>query len=350
MKNANGEWIGFGLGDVDPKVAEIQKFLARKYSQRAGWLVATGTYDQATADIVAGLQEYYKVPVTPDKVGVFNYDTQVATGFYKPAPKNLPIMISVEGHLSNMFAGPVADTATVLENEGILRHQPTGYNNGAIPFDNGSGENEVVRFLNSPVLDNGTPFPEGTPFVLSGFSQGAIIIFDLYVNHLQPGQDLYWRAKDLVCVLQYGPPCRQDGSVAPWAQPWVKNANTHGLDPYRRFGLPNMPAGPNHPWMDVWREGDIFAQNGDDKASQVKAAVYQAVARADFFSDPFSLCAQIADLFTVPIDEVIGIFWAIVSGIGFAASKPNPHYDPYDISGGINWVRDQVLNFKRVVV
>lgn len=92
--------------------------------------------------------------------------------------------------------------------------------------------------------------------------------------------------------------------------------------------------------MDDYRKGDIFAENGDDTASKVKAAVYQAVARGDAFSNPFSLAAQIAQVFGTPATEVLGIIRAIISGVVFLSDNPNPHYSPYDISGGVSWVRN----------
>ncbi|EUA31257.1 hypothetical protein I552_10227 [Mycobacterium xenopi 3993] len=44
---------------------------------------------------------------------------------------------------------------------------------------------------------------------------------------------------------------------------------THGLDPYRRFGLPGYPPKPTTGW--TCTGGHIFAENGDDKPSQIKA-------------------------------------------------------------------------------
>jgi hypothetical protein len=176
------------------------------------------------------------------------------------------------------------------------------------------------------------------------FSQGAIIGSYFYFNYLQPGQALNWRLKDLKGVLAYGNPCRQTNSVAPWAMPWITATGTHGLDPLKRFGLPGFPTKPDN-WMDVYREGDIFAENGDDKASQIKAAVYQAVVSFDVFSNPYSLAAQIADVFTTPVDEVIGIVMAIIGGISFLANTTgNPHYSPFDIGPGIDWMRTQLTS------
>lgn len=340
MKDSvTGAWLGLGLGDTDPKVRDIKAFMRKKFASYAGDLADTELFDQQMADAVTEMQRRYALPTT----GVVNYATQIKMGYLTPpAPPERPMMFTVEGHLSDMWRGPVADTADALEREYRCWHQPIGYNNGAIPFDNDSGVRELARLVGATVLDNGRPFPAGTPWALGTFSQGGIVGFDFYSRYLQPGQPLDWRAKDLVGVLAYGNPCRQQGAVASWAMGWVNKPDTHGLDPYRRFGLPGLPDRPAHPWAEVWREGDIFAQNADDKASAIKAAVYQAVARGDLFSDPYSLAAQIADLFSVGFDQVLGIVMAIVSGVTFLAQHPNPHYDPYDITGGINWLRDRL--------
>lgn len=334
--NIDGKWVGFGPGDVDPKVAALKAFMRRKFASYAGDLVDTDVYDEQMVDTVTEMQSRYGLPAT----GIVNYATQVRMGFVTPVPPTLPIMFTVEGHLSNMWAGPVADTAAILEREGVCRHQPIGYNNGAIPFDNTSGVRELARLVGATRMDNGAQFPDGTPWSLGIYSQGAIVGSYFYFDYLAPGKPLNWRLKDLRGVLAYGNPCRAADSIAPWALSWVDKPSTHGLDPYRRFGLPGYPDKPAN-WMDVYREGDIFAENGDDKASEIKAAVYQAVVSFDLFSNPYSIATQIADLFTVPVDEVIGIVTAIISGIGFLANQGS-HYAPYDIGGGIDWMRTQL--------
>ncbi|PQM51839.1 hypothetical protein C5U48_13020 [Mycolicibacter virginiensis] len=339
MRDGAGEWIGWGLGDVDPKVAEIQSFLARKYSNRAGWLVATGTYDQATADVVAGLQDYYGVPTTAETRGVFNWDTQKATGFVKPTTKLLPLAFTVEGHLSDMWRGPAADTAAILEKEGRVIHRPTGYNNGAIPFDNLSGEIELARRVGQTVQDDGVKFPAGTPFFVFAFSQGAMIATDFLIHHLTDG-DLAWRAKDCLGFLLYGNPSRDKGAVAPWSRAQAGPPENAGMEPIARLDLLGIK--PMFPVMNVYRRGDIFADNEPGIAGQIKAALYLAIGRGDIFSNPFSVCAQIAAAFTVPVDYVMGAFQAMVSGVGFLGARPNPHYDPFDITGGLDWARDQL--------
>ena len=59
--------------------------------------------------------------------------------------------------------------------------------------------------------------------------------------------------------------------------------------------------------------------------------MYQAVARADVFSNPFSLAAQIAGLFGEPVEEVLAIIMAIVSG-------------------GVDWMRDRLRAEERDLI
>ncbi len=338
--------VGDTQADISIAKAKLAKFSYGKdlgdtdiYTPEFG--VALKTFQ---ANVHALIAEGKRSGPDVNTAGVFDWATKVQLGLINPTPKPSaqPVMFTVEGHLSNMFAGPVADTATRLEREGVCHHQPIGYNNGAIPFDNGSGERELARLVGSTVLDTGTPFPAGTKWSLGTFSQGAIVGFDFYVDYLLPGKPLAWRTPDLVGVLAYGNPCRAVDSIAPWARSWTSTTGTHGLDPYRRFGANGFPAKPDN-WMDVYREGDIFAENGDDKASEMKAAVYQAIARGDLFSNPYSLAVQIASVFVVPVEAVMGIVMACISGIGFLADGNGaPHYSPYDITGGVDWMRRQL--------
>jgi hypothetical protein len=334
--------VSLKLGSNGPVVAAWQAAMVKRFASYAkgadgGPLKVDAYFGK---DDLAVHQEWQRRTHRPVTVTVS--DDELALLGVIAKPKVLPIMFTVEGHLSNMWAGPVADTATQLEREGVCRHQPIGYNNGALPFENASGTRELARLVGATTLDNGTLFPAGTPWSLACYSQGDIIAFDFYVDYLLPGKPLNWRLKDLVGVLAYGGPCRATDSIAPWARSWVKTTGTHGLDPYRRFGVGGFPDKPDN-WMDVYREGDIFAENADDQGSDVKAAVYQAIARGDVFSNPYSLAVQIADLFLVPFEQVMGFIMAIIGGIGFLANGNGaPHYAPYDISGGVDWMRRQL--------
>jgi hypothetical protein len=89
-----------------------------------------------------------------------------------------------------------------------------------------------------------------------------------------------------------------------------------------------------------WLTSGFNIIGGKSRQGDVKSAVYQAVARGDIFSNPTSIVATIANLFTVPLEEVWAIFQAIISGLGFLVKQgDNPHYSPFNIDGGLNWLR-----------
>lgn len=336
--NLNGNWVGWGLGDNslrDFTVRDAKRFMKRMYASYCSDLDDTNKFDQAMQDHVKTMQGRLVASgkLIPGNfiLGVLDLPTEYAMGFKK---KPVPWGISVEGHMSNMWFGPVADTFTQLQGEKLLYHQPTGYDNGALPFDNQDGVNalrdNIVRAGNNDII-------------LGGFSQGMIVVFD-YLNQ-------YGIPKNLKACLWYGNPCRKQGSVAPWlvAQGLVKHPNTHGLDPLMRFGLDGMVDldAAKIPYIDVWREGDIFAQAGDTKKDEIDSSVYQLIARGLgtilAFGSPYSITSQIMNLLNpaVSFQELYGIVLAIIGGITFIADPNNPHYSPFDIEPGKEWTRQQ---------
>lgn len=315
------------LGDRNETVRRWRQVMAAMFKGYARVLgpLPTDT-DEFGLRAVAWQQEYERRTFQAVD-GIVSDQDLIALGIQT---KTLPLFFTVEGHSSDMFYGPVADTATQLEREGRCHHLPTWYNNGAIPFDNQSGVNELARRIGQTTQDNGVPFPAGTKWMLGGFSQGMIVVYDFIEQQLMPGKPLAWRMADCVGFLQYGNPCRATDFTG-----------THGLDPYKRFGLPGcVPELPNV--KEVWRRGDIFAENTDDQAGQVKAAVYEAVARGDIFTTPISLAFQVMKIAQAPFTMVMPIVQAIISGVSFLADQPNPHYSPYDITGGLEWARSRL--------
>ena len=328
--------LPYSIGSSGPEIEYWHAWFTRQYPSYAP--AVDGVYGEEDAAAVREMQTRLGLPPT----GVFDADTASHTRYVSPVPGMKPIMFTVEGHCSDMFKGPAAATAAQLEAEGVCHHQPVGYNNAAIPFDNASGVQELAKLVGSPFMPNMVPFPAGTPWALSVYSQGGIVGSDFYFDFLAPGKPLAWRTPDLRGVLSYANPCRQTGSIAQWACSWIDRTDTHGLDPARRFGLPGFPAQPEC-WVEVYRKDDIFAENGDDTSSQMKAAVYQAVARGEFF-DPCSLAAKLSRMFDQPVETVFGIVRAIMKGIVFLHEKGEPHYSyaACHTIGGLNWMRERL--------
>lgn len=347
--NAVGAWIGFGVGETDPPaprnapnwhaISLINAKLHGKYQWAKDLGVVPGdTFTEATGKAIAELGLRTGVPVPLDNQGrpVANLALRKRLGSYPPPPQILPIGLSIEGHCSDMSIGPAADTADELEALGLCRSQWVGYDNCRIPFKTQTAVDEAARLLWLDRLPNGAPFPKGTPWMLFTFSEGGIAGYELHAQHLAPGGDLEWREADRVGTLAYGDPCGPSGHVAPWARSWVTDTSAHGLDPVNRYGLPGCPSVPDN-YLTVRRKGDIFAENWDDQASQMRSAVYMLVARGSVFGGQSTLATEIAETFQQPLSSVLAVFKAIMSGVVFLGTRPNPHYSPYDISGGVRW-------------
>lgn len=356
--DASGKYVGFGVGDSDdptlPRTAPnwhavtlINQKLHDKYQWARDLGVVYGPdYTTTTGKAIAEFCAKTGLPLVVDGTRGANAVANVAIrrrlGSYPPPAPILPIFFTIEGHSSDMWSGPVADTASQLESEGLCHHQPVGYLDNDIPFNNGSGVQEMARLLSLtalPLPGGGSwPFPPGTPWMWGHFSQGGIVGFDTHAAYLAPGQPLEYRENNRLGTLAYGDPCRATDSIAPWAVGQISTTGTHGLDPLKRYGMTGCPSKPDR-FMDDYREGDIFAENNDSLAGQMKAAVYQFVARGNIFTGSTSLLSQIAELYKQPLQAVIAIFEAIISGISFLGDQPNPHYSPYDITGGLEWSR-----------
>lgn len=199
--------LPYGPGAHGTEIEYWQAWFQRVY--RAYAPAKDGIYGDGDGAAVTEMQRRLGLPQT----GIFDEATAQAAHYAPPPPNLRPIMFTVEGHLSDMFSGPVADTATTLEAEGICHHQPIGYNNGALPFDNDSGVNELARLLGATQMDNGVTFPEGTPWSLGVYSQGGIVGSYFYFRYLQPGQPLAWRAPDLKGVLAYAGSARRTSAT-----------------------------------------------------------------------------------------------------------------------------------------
>lgn len=267
-------------------------------------------------------QEYQKRTGQPQTGIVSDHDLQ-ALGIHVGPLK--PLCITVEGHMSDMNIGPAAATGQQLEREGLVQLQPTGYNNTAIPFDNESGVQEVVRFFRDPVL-----MPPGRKWCLFGFSQGEIVTAQFLLRYVFPdGGEFHHRMADWVCSLEFGAPYREKDQCAPWITDPPKKG-TQGISGTRLYG---------GTWNDrlqyVVRTGDLYTENTDDHAGQIKTTVYNLVQ-----GDPMSILLELLAVGLSPTTEVMAIVQAMLSG-GMFLFNMGPH-GAYQLDPVIAWARGKV--------
>lgn len=321
----DGKWVGWGLGDDDPKVQDIKRFLKRKLSY-ASVLDDTTVYDQTLADVVKIMQSRYSLPAT----GIMNYDTQVRCGYVKTLPHNKPIIFTVEGHMSDLFVGPAYFTARALEEQGLVKVQPIGYDNTALPFHSQTGVDELVRLLDSPVLDDGTPFPDGTPWGLTCFSEGAIVGGRTFMEHIRPESGrVHRRLKDMKRAIAFGDPLRAKDHCAPWV-PDPPKPGTQGIAEIRLDDPPDF-------WVSHSRTGDLYSENPDSEVGLDRTAIYNIVAANKWSGSEGAMWERVLDLAKDPADGLLDIALAIAGGVSFLVNM-GPH-GTYDLAPCVEWMR-----------
>lgn len=333
------------VGDVDPLISDA-KNQARKFSYgRAEGLGTADTSDVYTEGFGRFLATYKGAvrqlvqkglrpgPVT-DTDPEFDWATKVQLNLIPrsnvppagiPDRSHLPLYISVEGHMSDMFIGPAVGVGQQLEREGLVQLQPTGYNNTVIPFDNESGIREVVRFFNDPRL-----MPPGRKWCLAGFSQGEIVTGEFLLRHVLPESGMFHhKMADWVCSLEMGAPYREKDQCAPWI-PDPPRPGTQGISGRRLYG---------GTWGDrlqyVVRHGDLYTENPDSGVGLKQTSIYNAVQ-----GDPSAFLFELLRFGIDPTTQVIETAQALLNG-GMFLLNMGPH-GMYDLDPAIDWARGKV--------
>jgi hypothetical protein len=355
----NGVWVGWGLGDWshnpdgsdgDPTVRNAKAFMRRMYRSYAGNLADTNKFDQQMYDVVCIMQDKLVQSVGLNRLyvgqfirGVLDLPTEIAMGFKKANPV-LPIEFTVEGHGSNLFFGPAASNAQILEAQQVCHAKPVFYDCTSLPFNNRSGVEALVSmFLSNQIegpLDQAGrpimwPFPVGAPWSIIGFSQGAMVISEFMEREvLAVNGRCHHRLASFKRGLGVGNPRRERGKMAPW--------NDNPPPPDTGGIMDHLFVTTGTVIEDRWQEnannGDMFAVNGTDRASKDKTAIAKIVTE-NAWGSPAGIFARALAIFGNVPAESLGLIKAMIQTIMFFASNPNPHYTTVAESGDIEWMR-----------
>lgn len=321
-----GVWVGLGIGDVSPEVRAIKAFMRKKFSY-AKDLKDTSLYDEQMVNAVTEMQARYAKAgqIGLHTPGIVNVETKYAMGFLPRPMLPKPVLFTVEGHMSNMWFGPCAETARILEQQGICKWQPVGYDSTSLPFNNRSGIDELRRLLADRTL-----LPPGTPWGLAIFSQGGIIGSSVWLDYIAPATgSLHWRRSSWRGTLAFGNPYRELNTVAEWVQD-PPRPNTHGISNVRMTNTPPQ-------WKEVARRGDLYTEvDANSEATEHKTAIYMAV-QNQWSGHPDSLLNQMLELTQRPAPEFLAMVQAIANGAMFLGNM-SPH-GGYDLRPCIDYMR-----------
>lgn len=324
------------VGDRSPAVADAKRAL-RKYSY-GKTLDDTDVYTiefgvalrqfqtNVHTLVISGRRPQPDVNVT----GTLDWATKRQLGTIAqpvPPPARTPVIFTVEGHLSDMFVGPCYFTAKALEERGLARVQPVGYDNVSLPFRSQTGVDELTRLVNDPVV-----LPPGTPWMTLGFSQGAIVTSTFFLDHIRPRRSkapfAHWRGG-----INFGNPYREQDVCAPWV-PDPPPPGTEGLSPRRIDGTPPE-------LMEHSRRGDMYAQvKHGTQATEHMRAIYLAAAEGKFISGVDTLAEQVMEIVTGGGKELWPLFTAIANGVRFLGSM-GPH-GAYNLEPCIEFCRQRL--------
>jgi hypothetical protein len=239
-----------------------------------------------------------------------------------------PLGISVEGHMSNWDFGPTIAMLNDLKAEGLIEVQGTTYSNKTIPFQSNTGVSELVRFFLDPVL-----MPAGRKFILSGFSEGDIVVSRFLIRHVLPEHGIFHhRLKDLICAIEMGAPYRPVdymGDALLVDDPPA--SGTGGISP-EKLPVDQLQGRIVY----ICRTRDIYTETPQTETGEKMTSIYQVVAA----SDPTALFMELLAIGLNPFGELASLIGAITRGVLFLGSMQS--HGGYNLEPAKQWARTKI--------
>lgn len=325
-----GLWVGYGLGDDFPRVRDIKRHVLRKFAWVRAWsppLDDSTVFDATLGEVTVEMQRRYGLPQT----GIWDYRTQLRAGLIppKPVPPRIrPLLFSVCGTGVPWWVGPDADTARAVEDR--YRWQPIGYAAQPFPMRRSveAGKAELVAQIERwrPDIERA-----GTPSALVGYSQGAIVIAEVWEDFIRPDDGrLAWFRPYLGRAVAFGNPMREQGHGVGDGNGQAPAPDSHGIADRLMDGTPDW-------WLNIAHRGDIYTDCTGQQGEWM-TAIYKIVMGAKIFQGPDSLLAQAVEAINAPAPEIVAAFRAIIGAGMFFGAKTMWHIN-YRTETAVNHLR-----------
>lgn len=228
----------------------------------------------------------------------------------------------------------------------VVRWQPVGYPAAMFPMKPSieAGRTEVNRLISLE--------PPGTPLILAGYSQGAIVTGEVWRDDiLKPTGRHHNRLGDVAAIIAFGDPLRCPG---------VANGNDIAGKPAPRLNSMQVSGGIAGPGClrpaetpdfvaSCALDGDLYAAapvgenpwTAQPLVGQIETEIYNFVLTADIARGLTIIAQRLAQTYAQPLVSIIAHIQAIVDGLTFAAAGLNaPHWRYGDFVAPIGeWVR-----------
>lgn len=321
-----GAWVGWGEGDADPKVEWFRTKLRPRFSyarnlpltttlvrQPDGTSKAVPLFDRPLTEVVMTAQRNWNMNPT----GIIDYAFQKRAGWIEPAPDRNTgprgTLYGAQGtQPSGQLHGPQADIARTCEDQYYF--QPIGGPYTAFPMNPSIAQ--AKAFFRIEISER----PVGDPINAVGFSQGAIILSEVYEEMRNPTDPLHHRFKDWRKCWTLANPSRELG---------VENGNRYAglpiLGPTKRGIMQESRRMTNTPtwWMDQGNPRDLYFDCENDDEGEFKEAICMAI-MGNLWGGPNSLPRQVFEMASNPF-EVMAMFKAIMDAGMFFGDGIKPH-------------------------
>ena len=327
MGRIAGQWVGLSLGDVDPEIVRLKAFLRQKFSY-ASHLNYTDVFDDELFVVVMEMQGRYHVQGrlhAPN--GIMDFDTKVVSGFHKPPPIRLPPLLCAQGTGVPMDFGPPADIGRAVADQWFF--QPVGnWPAAAFPMNPSvqQGRAEVNRLIDA----------SPGPFGLCGYSQGAIVMAEVWEYDIKPVDGrLHHRINDVLKMVLIGNPMRERGNGIGTPGGEAPSPESKGIADRLMVNTPDF-------CLNLAHKGDLYTDTLGEWGENA-TAIFQIVMGTRIFSGPDSLLSQVFEVLGVRKDasrlvEIMGIFRAIMNAGLFFAHLTAPHTS-YHVGPAIDFLR-----------
>lgn len=327
-----GKWVGYGIGpssdaagtiisgpDKDAKLPKWKDDLRQKFSYAREFLKGdvSDTFTEGLLNTVLQAQKNWAFPVT----GIIDSKFQYKMNWATPPPRTTGprgTLYTCQGTVpSDMWWGPQAEVARAVED--LYYWQPIFGPYQAVPMNNSINPEKVE--LRNQIARR----PVGDPINFYGYSQGAIVGSEVYMEMSNPDDPLHYRFNDWRRAATIGNPSRELGVCN--GNKWCGypsdypdlGKNSRGIMAENRR-MKNTPDW----WMDFGHKKDMYVDTPNTEAGEDQTAICMMI-MGNFLGGPDDIFHQIFEIGLNPFKGAFGLFQSIFNAGLFFGGGIKPH-------------------------
>jgi PE-PPE domain len=327
-----GKYVGHGIGpstdesgkiikgaDQDPKYPKWKDDLRQKFSYAREFLKndVSDIFTEGLLNTTLEAQRRWNFPVTGIIDAKFQYKMKWAT----PPPRTTGprgTLYTCQGTVpSDMWWGPQAEVARAVED--LYYWQPINGPYQAVPMNNS------INVEKAELRNQIARRPVGDKISAYGYSQGGIVVSEVYQEMKNPSDPLHYRFNDWYRACTIGNPSRELGVAN--GNKWCGFPSDYpDLGPNSRGIMEEKRRMKDTPdwWMDFAHKKDMYCDTPNTEAGENQTAICMMI-MGNFLGGPDDILHQIYEMATNPIPGAMGLFQALFNAGLFFGGGIKPH-------------------------